>query len=465
MNMKRLLIGIICLCFLPNNSYCQLKARVDERFELTSIVFALAGVPEYCQISIPSYKRDIIKELTPYELTEPINYIRELHQFHAIGYNAVSTTAAMLEIKDGKIQLQPQYSIAEISSADKRWTPELFSEYITMLNQFYKDSNFHKFYKNHKKLYDIAEQRMDDILSDMSFDWFESFFGTKLDHDIDVYVSLVNGPSNYAIPNGVLIGLSAGMDGLPITDKYYTTFLIVHEIGHHYTNPMFKTWWPQLENAANIIYPHVQEQMLKNAYGDAQSTMCEWLNNLFALMYMKDTNNSAFPIFVRSRIDKGFIWMQRSIEFMENFYTYRNHYLYINDFMPQIVSFANYTANNFNFVIQEYETRNPYITNIFPAADSDITNFDEIVITFSEPMLGSWGFNGSGIKNSTVLCLPIQEVVWSDDLKQVRLLLDKSSYMPNQTYSIQLVPRAFQSSRCFPMNSSNNILTFNTIQK
>ena len=65
MNMKRLLIGIICLCFLPNNSYCQLKARVDERFELTSIVFALAGVPEYCQISIPSYKRDIIKELTP----------------------------------------------------------------------------------------------------------------------------------------------------------------------------------------------------------------------------------------------------------------------------------------------------------------------------------------------------------------------------------------------------------------
>lgn len=106
--MKRLLIGIICLCFLPNNSYCQLKARVDERFELTSIVFALAGVPEYCQISIPSYKRDIIKELTPYELTEPINYIRELHQFHAIGYNAVSTTAAMLEIKDGKIQLQPQ---------------------------------------------------------------------------------------------------------------------------------------------------------------------------------------------------------------------------------------------------------------------------------------------------------------------------------------------------------------------
>lgn len=150
MNMKRLLIGIICLCFLPNNSYCQLKARVDERFELTSIVFALAGVPEYCQISIPSYKRDIIKELTPYELTEPINYIRELHQFHAIGYNAVSTTAAMLEIKDGKIQLQPQYSISEISSADKRWTPELFSEYITMLNQFYKDSNFHKFYKNHK---------------------------------------------------------------------------------------------------------------------------------------------------------------------------------------------------------------------------------------------------------------------------------------------------------------------------
>lgn len=90
------------MLFFNVQSYSQIISKVDERFELTSIMFALAGVPEYCECAIPSYVEDIITELAPYEFTEPINYIRELNTMHAIGYNNVSTTAEMLEIKTAK---------------------------------------------------------------------------------------------------------------------------------------------------------------------------------------------------------------------------------------------------------------------------------------------------------------------------------------------------------------------------
>ena len=148
------------MLFFNVQSYSQIISKVDERFELTSIMFALAGVPEYCECAIPSYVEDIITELAPYEFTEPINYIRELNTMHAIGYNNVSTTAEMLEIKNGKIRLQPQFDISQISKYDSQWNEELFAKYLKMINQFYKESNFHKFYKDHKELYDIATNRM-----------------------------------------------------------------------------------------------------------------------------------------------------------------------------------------------------------------------------------------------------------------------------------------------------------------
>ena len=37
----------------------QIQTKVDERFELTSIAFMLAGAPEYNQCGVRSYKQDI----------------------------------------------------------------------------------------------------------------------------------------------------------------------------------------------------------------------------------------------------------------------------------------------------------------------------------------------------------------------------------------------------------------------
>lgn len=433
-----------------NNGYAQMSAKVDEKFELTSIVFALAGVPEYCDIAIQSYYDDIIKEMIPYAMSEPIEYIRILNQNHMIGYAAVSSTASMLEIHNGKIRLQAKYDISKISEADSRWNEELFAKYIDMLNKFYKLSNFRRFFEKHRPLYELAEQRMNEIIVNTSSGWFKSFFGKELDPDMKIYINLTNGPHNYAIPGGVLIGVQS-------TDKNDrslspgTMYVFMHELCHHYTNPLFSSYWDSIKDAADKIYPHVKDQMYKNAYGDSASTMGEWLNDLFVLMYFKETNDKWLRANVSEKIKRGFIWMERSMEFVNNFDMNRDKYPTINEFMPQLVDFLNYTADNFEFVEREYKHSNPYITNIYPAPGSDITDVTEVIITFSEPMLGSYGFIGIP-DNAEPLDFYFENVKWDDSRCRVIIPLKPNTRKQGETYGLKLHPNFFLSAKYFPLD-------------
>lgn len=459
--MKKILITLLALLSVQV-CFSQTRAKVDERFELTSIMFTLAGVPEFCQCRVSSYWEAIQVEMTPYELTEPIHYIRELNQRHGIGYSAVSSTAEMLEIVDGEVRLQPRYDISEIGKFSSRWNEALFSKYIDMVNVFYKQSNFHRFFESHKELYAVAENRMDELLASIENQWFRSFYGKIVEHEIPVYVSLCNGPNNYALSEGVLIGMYGDSEGMPSPTSANTLFVLMHEFGHHYTNELSSKYWPQMKEAADKMYPYVRKLLYRAAYGDPYTAMVEWLNNLFILMYYRETGKNDMKSLIKFTTEKGFIWMQRSVEFMDNFYAHRDRYPYIDDFMPQLIGFLNYTADNYDKVIQKYETRKPLITNVYPAMGSDITGFDEVVITFSEPMLGSYGFYGTGTDDPAVEPLYFHEVVWSADNRQATLKLLPDMFRPGRVYGLQLNPIGFISAKYFPLDDGSKNLIYET---
>lgn len=194
--------------------------------------------------------------------------MRELNQAHGIGYNAITNVADLLQIKNGIISLQPQYDMSDVFERDSRWNESLLTEFITMLNRFYDKSNFQKFYKNHQKLYKVAEERMDTLLARANTDWFENFFGRSLDgFSPEVYISLVNGASNYAMGNNsVLIGVFDDAEGLPNPTNYNTLPVLIHEWGHHFTNQIVFEYWTQMRDAAELIYPYVESAMNQAGY-------------------------------------------------------------------------------------------------------------------------------------------------------------------------------------------------------
>ena len=466
--MKRLIFFVFVFSFITGITCGQIQTKVDERFELTSIAFMLAGAPEYNQCGVRSYKQDIQNQFEKYKSDNSIKYMRELNQAHGIGYNAITNVADLLQIKNGIISLQPQYDMSDVFERDSRWNESLLTEFITMLNRFYDKSNFQKFYKNHQKLYKVAEERMDTLLARANTDWFENFFGRSLDgFSPEVYISLVNGASNYAMGNNsVLIGVFDDAEGLPNPSNYNTLPVLIHEWGHHFTNQIVFEYWTQMRDAAELIYPYVESAMNQAGYAGAETMTIEWLNNLFTIMYYRETTPEMVPMTTALIMQKGFIWIDRSVCFMDNFYTYRDRYPNIKDFMPQLIAFFNYTASQFDIVYREYKNSCPFITNIYPAYGTDITNFDEIVITFSEPMLGTWGFQSAeedeNIKNLREIIKAIQ---WSNDNMQAHILLDKTKMESDCRYGVRLYPSGFCSARYFPLDEKCINLQFNTIRK
>lgn len=461
--MRKLVIIFILIFVGVDKTYSTCQPKVDERFELTSIMFALAGVPEYCQCAIPSYKQDIIDDLGPYDQTEAIDYIRELNQVHGIGYNAVSTTADMLEIKDGEIRLQSQYDIAKIAEADPRWNEALFSKYLKIANDFYRQSNFHQFYMDHHELYRAAEQRMTELLAEIEMGWFTSFFGKPLDSSLKVYICLNNGPSNYSFPNGVLIGMMADAEGMPSVNETIE-FMLLHEFGHHFANPLFDTHKKTLESSAENMFPYVRELMYQSAYGNAKTMVIEWLTNLLVLMYYRDNNPIFLGHLTASNTSKGFIWMGRSIRFMENFYENRDKYPYFKNFMPQVNEFMKFTSDHYDEVITEYEHRHPYVVGVYPLTGTNIKDCTEIRVIFSEPMdMDVYGMDSRSLSSKGISPLPIYDAKYINDRTHV-LYIRTEELAENKSYGCILPGYAYQSEHCFPMDHDQELL-FNTFEK
>ncbi len=461
--MKKIIILILTGILSVQAVYSQLQSKSDERFELTSIVFRIAGIPEYNQCGITSYAKDIDTYFAPFANDPLFEFVRTLRKESAIAYDAVPVIASMLEIKNGIISLQSQYNLNDVVEADSRWSEEQFIRYLKLLNKFYKKSNFRKFYKAHEALYTLAQERLNDLLADIDTSWFLSFFGKPLDPNIKIYVSLTNGPHNYSFNDGILIGIFGTHNGEPVF-SIYQQITILHELCHHYSNPVFNTHWAEMKEAANKIYPIVQMQMNKIAYGTAKSSFMEWFNNLCVLMYYKELpeDYGLEALATSINTNDGFIWMHRSVEFMENFYADRVTYPNIEYFMPQLSLFLNFTATNMDFVQREFNQRRPYIKSVYPAVGSDITNVKEIRIEFSEPMRtdcqGVWLIDDPNIKyipNDSDGCRWI-------DVKTFLIPISTERLEPNQVYGVKIFSRFFYSDKNYPLEDKYTDLIFKT---
>ena len=246
--MKKILIFIVFISYCLNGmaSSPPLKSHINECFELTSIVFRLAGAPEYSTCEISRYVNDIDNYFAPYKGHKLIQFAKEIRDKHGISYNAIASVAANINLKNEEIILNPDIDFSEVTAIiDYRWTPEIFKTFLSLLNDFYKETHFNKFYINHANLYHIAEINLDLLLERIDIEWFKSVFTEKVETPT-VIVSLCNGASNYAVttPNKKVIVIGSGVDlhGMPYFNKNKIS-IILHEFLHHYTNPLIYNYW------------------------------------------------------------------------------------------------------------------------------------------------------------------------------------------------------------------------------
>jgi len=469
--MKRVHL-LLVLCISSSLSFSQIKSHVDERFELTSIVFRLAGYEEYVNNQVTNYISAIDTYFAPYKEHSLIQYVKEIRERDEVAYDAISSMAFQLDIKANQIRLHPQTDKNAFLHSEPRWTEETLNKFIKLLNIFYKDTKFKTFYNQHLDLYATTEKRFDELLQTIHEEWFYSFFGEPLENPA-IYLSLCNGRSNYALNAyrkndfsnyGIIIGCSrVDEEGVPNfilaysedSKPFYDTSkirVIIHELSHHFSNPIVAKYEQEMNIAAEKMFPHVREQLAKYAYGNAESILYEGLNELFVNLYFQEHNISN-SYNISDNEYRGFVWMRRAMRFMNNFYKNRMVYPYIADFMPQLVSFINTSGNQIEQIMDEHIHAFPYVVNVFPGINTTVsTDVKEIRVDFSHAMWGSYGFFGT--KQGYFNMPQKKESYWSEDKKTfiIPVALEKG-----ENYGFMLPKGVFQSSEAFQMKEDFEI--------
>ena len=121
--MKQFSIFILSFIAFTANAITQTsRPIVDERLELSSIVFRLAGAEEYVCDGVPQYMKEIDEYFAPYKDHKLISYIRTtLREQQEIGYDAVASSAFYLKIENGRVGIADEAKLAEYLEREKRW--------------------------------------------------------------------------------------------------------------------------------------------------------------------------------------------------------------------------------------------------------------------------------------------------------------------------------------------------------
>lgn len=386
-----------------------LKAGVDARVELMSVIFRLAGNPEYNQPNSKSPYADAVEtQFGPYREHPVVKLARKLRAEHGVSYDAVMSMAMHIEDTIGFKERVPFDQ--KPPRLDSRWKVDDAREFLRLARDFVEQTEFNMFFRKHRRLFDQAAARMEQTLSGRGYvAWFDAFFGARPQAKFRVYIGLLNGGACYGsgivYPDGreeicpVIGAWEFDDEGIPVFDAGIAG-TVVHELCHSYTNALVDKHAEALRAPGQKIFAQCADVMRRQAYGTWKTLMYESLVRATVVRHFHATDG---PAAARQEIQrqqgKGFEWIGELSELMAEYEADRTRYRNFDAFMPRVVAFFNQYAETYAEKKAAAAARAPKVVSMTPA--NGATDVDpglaEIVITFDRPMMDQmWSVVGGG---------------------------------------------------------------------
>ncbi len=436
--MKKLLTLILivtfCTSLVAQNK--QLVPKFDERVELLSVVFRLAEASEYMNNSIKPYSDSADNYFKAFKKHEVVKLAKKLRKKNGVSYDAVMSMAIHLEIEGESVRFN---KLLTEGAFDKRWDNSA-EEFIKQLDDFYRQSQFNRFYEQNQSLYMIAIKRFEKISNSVNLSWFENFFGYAPKGKYNIVLSFLNrgnyGPKVLAKSGkesiySILCAWKTDSLAYPIYNKNKKETL-VHEFCHSFCNQLGEKYYPEMETKALDFYKSVSNRMRRQAYGSARTMINETLVRASTIKYLEDEGASAAQINRLLNIEKanGFLWIDKLYESLSDYSTARNKYKTLDDFMPNIVTQHNLMSPE--KLIMDFNESCPHIlSSSIENGSSDISSeLKEIIIEYDKTM-ASYGISDRGNK-------PDMEIEWKN--KKRTVLSIHVELKPNSKYLLHFHP-------------------------
>ncbi len=382
-----------------------LTVSVDPRVELMSILFRLAGNPEYNQGRVPSYVQDVESHFGRFRDHPAVKQAKKLRETQHIAFNAPMGLA--VHAADA-VSLQERIPLSPLpDSLDSRWTPETAKEFLALARTFVADTDFKGFLAKHEPLYQAAVQRMQETLDKQGhLEWFDGFFGPRKGADFHVVLGMLNGGPSY----GARLRRPDGQEDLysvvgvwMVDSQGQPTFppevvpTVVHEFTHSYTNALVDQFAKELKGPGEKIFPYVAAEMRRQAYPDWKFMMYESLNRACGLRYILATDGpAALQKAVAYETSRSFYWVGELAEVLGEYDAQPRKYGDLAQFLPRVITFFNDYAKNADAKLgaikiekdKQGQDKGPKIVAMIPAngAQDVDPNLQAIVVTFDRPM-------------------------------------------------------------------------------
>ena len=356
-------ISLLILCFICLNNAASgrkssleessannntIKVGVDARVELISIVFRLAGNPEYNEGAIRSYERDIERHFAGFKDHPAVKYAKKLRETRLMSCDGPMQLAVHLDrnFKARKPLDDWPWGLGG------RWKRQETQEFIDVLQQFAKETKFNEFFEEHQGLYRKGIQSTEAILEKYGMrKWLYEFFGAQKNDDLKLVLGFVNGNSNYGLrfeqgkvkEKYAVIGVYlCSRAGNPIfSSKQLET--VAHEFCHSFVNPVVDKYMAQLKPAGEIIYTKVAEKLRRQGYQNWQTMMYESAVRACVADFVEDNfDRKTLDLYIGSEVKgRSFLWMKELSELLKTYENNRNKYPTFESFFPEFVKFHN----------------------------------------------------------------------------------------------------------------------------
>lgn len=460
----------LCVCIMALSFFSfaqeQLTPQVDERVEIVSIVFRLAGAEEYSRDYNKKYADDIKAYFEPNKNAEVVKFVQENRNKNGLGYDAVMSMALHLSFKNKKFSFTKEKE----STLEKRWAKVDVKTFISLLNKFYKESDFQKFFNSHSGDYAKAVQEYrQSILKDFNQSWYSEFYGKAPNEEYQIILGYGNGGGNYGITlhpehHKTIVYAVVGVwdfdsGGNVKFDKNEFQPLLIHEFNHSFVNYILemKDYHFQLKNPAEKIYSLVEKEMKSQAYGDWDTMINESLVRAAVIRYMIDNHYPQSTIDEEIMTQKGrkFLWIKELTDLLGKYEENRKTYPTLESFYPEIIQFFKETEPKVKEMIENQPKVISLSPDIWNKQDVD-PGITEIIVNFSREMTGkgvSINMGESGNEH-----FPLKS--FDGYLNNNTAIKLQTAMKPNTEYEFVLTGNKFASKEGYPLQKT--VIKFKT---
>lgn len=321
----------------------------DPRVELMSIIFKLAGNPEYNRCKSVRYKRDIQAHFGQHRDHPVVRLAAELRESDWVGHDVPMGLA--VDLTDANDFARQRSSGDEPVYFSSRWGEDSGIDFVEKVHDFAEQTDFYQFFADHQPLYEKTSARLRGLLAKhVHFEWFEQFFGPRSGVRFRVVPAMVNGKNHYAAraesEDGVtyycILGVYqcsfAGL-GNPRFNRTAVP-IVIHEFCHSYCNPLVDAHMSELEEHGRRIASELEAVGKPVPYGNWQPLLYESVVRSCVISYLK-AKESRRAARRQLRIDmrRGFRWLPELSDLIDEYEANRNTYPTFGSFFPRIVEF------------------------------------------------------------------------------------------------------------------------------